>query len=143
MLFLSFIKSYRSSCSLLVELLYFSFGNSIFIKFSSELLMHTSMAAYLLVALKVDFGLNRSRSNSSSSFLRCYFNHNILLSTSKFRFKLCLIYCIRSQNKIKSFWWQRCFRIHKVPPGQIHDMQNYFVIYYPTSLPHYLLHLTY
>ena len=75
---LSFFKSYIACRSLLVRLLCLSFGISIFINFSSKLLMYTSMATSLSRGLKADFGLNLFRSNSFSSFLMCHFNLNIL-----------------------------------------------------------------
>ena len=73
-IFLTLFKSYKVCRSLLVRLLYLSFGISVLINFSSKLLMYTSMAASILLKLRVDFGSNCSRSNSFSSFLKCHFN---------------------------------------------------------------------
>ena len=107
--------------SLLVKLLYLSFGISIFINFSLKLLMYTSVAASLLRWLKVDFGLKWSRSNSSFSFLKCHFNLHILPSASNSVLSFALSTVLEVGTKFKSFRQQKYFRTCKIPSGEIHN----------------------
>ena len=74
--------------------------------------MYISVAASLLRRLKVDFfflsgkvefGLNCSRSNSLSSFLKCYFNWNILTSDSSFVLRFALSIELEIRRKLSPF----------------------------------------
>ena len=61
------------------------------------------MAASLLHGLKLDFGLNRSRLNLFSSFLKCYFNRNILPSASNSILSFALSIILEVGIKLSSF----------------------------------------
>ena len=65
--------------------------------------MYIKMAASLLHGLKLDFGLNRSRLNLFSSFLKCYFNRNILPSASNSILSFALSMILEVGIKLSSF----------------------------------------
>ena len=74
---LSFFKSYKASCSLLLNLLNLSFETPTFISFSSKLRKYGSIAASLLRGLNLDLVLNMSRRISLFSIQKCHFKRSI------------------------------------------------------------------